>query len=136
MLRGGLAKAKAGSYAQVGNIVLQHYQHYRRQGNYPKQSITILRTGGKITCPVAGVDKSYRNKQPRTYVPENFQATKKPRVVLALEFFKKTANLHSLYIYYCQKTGGKLLIKKQNAAQPPCKYPFIRIFPGTIPAKG
>ena len=41
-----------------------------------------------------------------------------------------------LYIYYCQKTGGKLLIKKQNAAQPPCKYPFIRIFPGTIPAKG
>ena len=55
-------------------IVLQYNEHKGGKAHHPQQGITVLRPGGQIGGPVAGVDKTHCHQQARPHKFEEFFA--------------------------------------------------------------
>jgi hypothetical protein len=73
----------------MGHIVLQDDKHNGGEGNHPKQFVTKLRSGSDIRGPIARIDKTDRNKQPRSDVLEDIKSTKTGFVITPAKIFNE-----------------------------------------------
>ena len=69
---------------EVGNVMLKSYEHDGRKRYYPQKGVTIIGACGKVTGPIAWVNKANGDEKTRSDILKNVNSAEYSLMVAPL----------------------------------------------------